>query len=138
MTKRQIIGFWVTVAASLGAQAAGLSGLIATPHASPIPPPELAFSWQRPAADVIEVQIADQVYLYDAKTHFSINHATVAVERPEGTLLDDPLFGLTPVHRGQATFILSETAGAVLIEYQGCADVGFCYPPMQVELSFSR
>lgn len=138
MTKRQIIGFWATLTATLGVHAAGLSGLISTPPKTPIPPPEVAFSWQRPAADVITVQIADQVYLYDAKTHFSTNAQTIEVARPKGTLLDDPLFGLTPVHRGQVTFNLPATEGPVRIDYQGCADAGFCYPPMQLELSFSR
>ena len=138
MISREIIGFWVAMGVSAVTHAAGFSGLFTPLPSSTIPPPDLAFQWQRPNATTIEVLIADQVYLYDAKTHFSVNGQPITVERPEGQPLNDPLFGLTPVHRGQISFTIRASTQPIQVEYQGCADAGFCYPPMQLELSFSR
>ena len=138
MIRREIIGFWITMGVSAVTQAAGFSGLFNPSPTATIPPPDQAFQWQRPNATTIEVLIADQVYLYDAKTHFRIDGQPLAVERPEGQPLDDPLFGVTAVHRGQIRFTMTESTQPIQIDYQGCADAGFCYPPMQLELSFSR
>jgi len=138
MHGRQIIGFLMAWMISWSVPAAGLFSGSSGFQTPAIPPPEAAFQWSRPAPDQVRVEIANQVYLYDQKTHFQINGQPVIVSRPNGQMVDDPLFGATAVHRGEVTFQVDPVSGPIMIDYQGCADAGFCYPPMQVELSFSR
>ncbi len=66
-----------------------------------------------------------------------------ALDLPEGLTEQDAVFGETKVFRGDVAAVLhlASPAGGrqiqVLIKYQGCADVGVCYPPQKklVELS---
>lgn len=123
---------WVTTVSASG-------GLGLTPSTPVLLPAEQAITVARPAADQITLTMADGVYLYDARTR--VEHpdgSEVKDSRPEGVPLEDPIFGRTPIHRGQITLILAESPERLTVHYQGCADIGFCYPPMQTELSFSR
>jgi len=81
-------------------------------------------------------QMADGYYLYRDKITAKVvsGQATLAgVVTPAGKMKDDPLFGQVEVYYGQgaADITLTDVQGSVVVEigYQGCADVGVCYPP---------
>ena len=80
--------------------------------------------------------MADGYYLYRDKISATIvsGQATIqGVVTPAGLMKDDPLFGQVEVYYGQATadITITDLQGPVVVEigYQGCADVGVCYPP---------
>ena len=102
-------------------------------------PVEQAFTVSHPEADVIEISIADGTYLYDERTIVQ-NDAGAILEtsRSVAEIYDDPLFGPTPVHRNKLHMVVTDAPGLMILTFQGCADIGFCYPPQQTELSFSR
>ena len=102
-------------------------------------PVEQAFTVSHPKADIIEISIADGTYLYDERTIVQ-NDAGVILEtsRSVTEIYDDPLFGPTPVHRNKLHMVVTDAPGQMVLTFQGCADIGFCYPPQQTELSFSR
>ena len=100
---------------------------------------EQAFTVSHPKADFIEISIADGTYLYDERTIVQ-NDAGVILEtsRSVTEMYDDPLFGPTPVHRNKLHMVVTDAPDLMILTFQGCADIGFCYPPQQTELSFSR
>ena len=101
--------------------------------------PEQAFIVSQPQADVIEITIADGTYLYDDRTIVQNDAGDILkTERSPSELYDDPLFGPTPIHKTRLRMTISNAPDLVILTYQGCADIGFCYPPQQTELSFSR
>lgn len=63
-----------------------------------------------------------------------------APEYPEAVQQHDDYFGLQAVYREQVTISLPYTAGQQVqgftlgVTFQGCADMGLCYPPTQVRL----
>lgn len=86
----------------------------------------LAFTWK----------IADGYYLYkhrmgaEAQAGFT---AAGPLLLPAGEAYTDEFFGDVETYRGSVTGTLEGTASAdtvqVKVKYQGCADVGICYPP---------
>jgi thiol:disulfide interchange protein DsbD len=77
---------------------------------------------------------------FNAEAPFSLGAPTV----PKGELKDDPNFGLTEIYHQSfdATLpIQGQGAGPLRLTlgYQGCADIGICYPPqrLQLELPYS-
>ena len=101
--------------------------------------PEQAFIVSQPQADVIEITIADGTYLYDDRTIVQNDAGDILkTERSQPELYDDPLFGPTPIHKTHLRMTVSNAPDLMVLTYQGCADIGFCYPPQQTELSFSR
>jgi len=113
--------------------------------------PERAFVF---SADVLAAgsisaqwQIADGYYLYRDKISFRLTEAPAGVTLgaaalPQGEFKEDEFFGRMEVYRRQVQALLPVTqpAGvpvtAVLeVGYQGCADKGFCYPPMKQSVS---
>lgn len=113
--------------------------------------PERAFvfSADAPAAGAISAQwqIADGYYLYRDKFSFRLTEAPAGVtlgaaELPEGEFKEDEFFGRMEVYRRQVQALLPVTqpdnAPAIVVlevGYQGCADQGFCYPPMKQTVS---
>lgn len=80
--------------------------------------------------------LADGYYLYRDKITAKVISGQAdlkGVVTPAGQMKDDPTFGQVEVYYGQAQadITLTELQGQVVIElgYQGCADVGVCYPP---------
>ena len=107
-----------------------------TPSVLPV---EQAFQISRLSPEVIEIRIAEGVYLYDERTRVeSTDGIEIQTSRPEASVYADPIFGPTPIHRGVVELTLGSPEDTVRLHYQGCADIGFCYPPVQTELSFSR
>ena len=87
-------------------------------------------------------QVADGYYLYRDKIQARIieGQATLGeLQTPAGKMKDDPIFGSVEVYYGQAEALLPlfDVAGQVTVEfeYQGCADVGVCYPPERKQIS---
>ena len=88
-------------------------------------------------------KIADGYYLYRHRigvTATSPGARSGALQLPRGTPHEDEFFGKTETYRGELVAILPELAGvagsvALKIKYQGCADIGVCYPPQVRTLS---
>ena len=85
--------------------------------------------------------IAPGYYLYRDKFRLELldaqGIAIAATEIPPGEFKDDPFFGPQQVFHGEATATVRlrrESTDAqtvrVKIDYQGCAEIGVCYPPL--------
>ena len=89
---------------------------------------------------LLDWSIAPETYLYRDKisvTSSSGDRKPLNIETSPGKLKDDPTFGETEVYYGSARATVSAdalgTAGAanaIHITYQGCAELGICYPPV--------
>ena len=110
-----------------------------------LPEPDQAFilSITAPDPETITAHwtIAGCCYLYRDKLKLSLVDApgiTIkAVAMPAGEFEEDEFFGRQEVFRGQATVTarLQREAGGprdilVRADYQGCAEMGVCYPPL--------
>ena len=105
--------------------------------------PELAFKISAKAvnADQLEItwDIADGYYLYRDKMKFiSKTDAihSVTPNFPEGKTKHDENFGDMVVYHNKLTIPLSLSQSEassiqLLVQYQGCADRGVCYPPQK-------
>lgn len=103
------------------------------------------FSAEVSAAGTISARwdITDGYYLYRDKFSFRLAEAPAGMtlgeaEFPPGEFKEDEFFGRMEVFHGpvqaRLPVIRQDTApAAVILEvgYQGCADQGFCYPPMK-------
>ena len=83
--------------------------------------------------------IADGYYLYRGKLKFVLAEGALALppDLPPGKTKDDPFFGSVEIYRGTVAVDIKldrdrggETVGLV-VESQGCADLGVCYPPQR-------
>jgi thiol:disulfide interchange protein len=95
---------------------------------------------QATAADRIELRwsIAPGYYLYRHRTKAQILDAGIAsgaLRMPKGEPHNDEFFGATETYRGRLNATVPEVVGAggrtlrLKVQYQGCADIGVCYPP---------
>ena len=113
--------------------------------ASKLLPPEQAFAPQVLAAqDGINVQfaVADGYYLYQSKIEAVTEPAGLLGEATfsPGEIKEDEFFGKQTVYHRAAQinwpYQQKPTAGYRLsLTYQGCADVGVCYPPVQTHFN---
>lgn len=99
-----------------------------------------------PAAGVLAVhwEIAPEYYLYQEKFNFTVMHngapLKFTVSLPEGRPHSDEFFGDVQVYfenmAAQLRFEGAVPQGEIvlLIEYQGCAEAGFCYTLQQREI----
>lgn len=133
---------------------AALGGILGMPE-DDIVPPEQAFQLTGEASDGLNLKlhwdIAEATYLYQDKIKIDIESADVQLGeyqlpppkikknsvKPDGTMGDVPVYykdiDLTlPLVRqsGEATRI------TVTANFQGCADIGICYPPQKKVLTF--
>lgn len=85
--------------------------------------------------------IADGYYLYRDKISFNLLAPTsislAQTQRPPGKIKEDEYFGIMQVYYDQADItiplqrrITSATPASLEVAYQGCAEAGFCYPPI--------
>ena len=91
------------------------------------------------AADTVRIRwkIADGYYLYRHRTSVQVvtpGARSGALRLPKGEPHEDEFFGKTEAYRQELLATLPAIAGAgtsvaLKIKYQGCADVGICYPP---------
>lgn len=90
---------------------------------------------------VIAIEAAEGYYLY--RHRFNARTPTAgasvgALALPPGTAYTDEFFGDVETYRGafEATLAVGGGPGEVVLQigYQGCADLGICYPPSRVQL----
>ncbi len=100
----------------------------------------LVVSAQAAGRDRIEIrwQIADGYYLYRHRTAAQVpagNFGQGTLQLPDGRRHTDEFFGEVETYRGQLAATLPGQANtdtrtvSLQVKYQGCADVGICYPP---------
>jgi len=96
---------------------------------------------------ILQWQIADGYYLYQHKFKFSIKGegALGKPQMPPAVTKTDAVYGDTLVYQQPLLEIIipleqNEKTEAIIVEYQGCADAGLCYPPITqvVNLSTSQ
>ncbi|MFB9136512.1 protein-disulfide reductase DsbD [Vibrio olivae] len=88
----------------------------------------------------IDWQIKPGYYLYQERLNFSAENAQLGeVQYPDGTPYHDEFFGDVHIYTEPllAEVPLTQVGenGRLLIQYQGCAQAGFCYPPETRELA---
>ncbi len=112
-------------------------------------PPEEAFKVATKATDANTVRatwiIVDGYYLYREK--FKITSETAGIELgtpkfPKGKVKEDEFFGKVETYRHEVAVDIPITRAAasgdtlqLTTVYQGCADIGVCYPPQTQKLS---
>lgn len=119
--------------------------LFVFPHlseASPLPA-EKAFIFSanilKPDVAMVEWQITPGYYLYSKRMHFNAEkQALAAVQKPQGDFKYDPNLGRQEVFSKRVAVPLEFKQGTsqaeIKIDYQGCSEDGFCYPPMHKNL----
>jgi thiol:disulfide interchange protein DsbD len=91
----------------------------------------------------LEFTIAPGTYLYQKEFVFKSEQAKFkAPIFPEGKTHEDPYFGKVVVYEHTAKINLPIDAVynnpfPLTVSYQGCNDIGFCYPPQQTILNIS-
>ena len=128
----------------------GLKGLTPGLFSSELLPPEQAFQFLATLKDPYTVQanwqIAEGYYLYKDKLAVKLVGGTqtrlTPLQLPEGAAYHDAEFGQVQIYRNQISVdipLLRDSTAAetikLLAKFQGCADRGVCYPPMQSEVS---
>lgn len=123
---------------------AGLRSLAGNDGTADLLPPELAFKAEARLKDArtlaVSYVIAENYYLYRDKLKFVVKSpADVSagdISTPAAEVKDDPTFGRTEVYHQNFTAEvalsrpLSEGEKLVVDAlYQGCSDLGVCYPP---------
>ncbi len=114
---------------------------------SPLPVDD-AFSISATADDrdaiKISFDIAEEYFLYRDKTVISsLNDAINLGEPdfPEAQLVNDEFFGETYTYRSQADVLVpisadnTQSSIDINVRFQGCADMGICYPPTDRKLT---
>lgn len=91
--------------------------------------------------------IIDGHYLYKKRLSFELitpDNATVGEAKiPEGIWEEDAFFGKSEVFRGSAevtlpvSLINDQAEATIKVGYQGCADIGICYPPIFKEIKLA-
>lgn len=98
------------------------------------------------SADLIEVSwdIADGYYLYRNKTSVKSQSSNIKLgvpDMPVGKTKHDEFFGDVVTYRNQLKISIpitnkqSDSLLKILVKYQGCADIGICYPPQKKVLT---
>lgn len=123
----------------------GVSGLDAAQGNQPLPLDE-AFAWYVSAVSPgrlrVSFDLAPGHYLYRHAFAFSITQqdreTAIAFELPAGLRKTDQFFGDIEAYYDQVSVelelpVVPRPDAVLWIEYQGCADWGFCYPPQRRE-----
>ena len=127
----------------------GLKGLKASLFTDELLPAEQAFQFFAQVKDAntlhLNWDLADGYYLYREKFKLTIKAGDVELGNytiPNGTPKHDESFGDVEIFHQALSFdvpLLRKNTAAQTIElevgYQGCADRGVCYPPMQKTVS---
>jgi len=123
----------------------------ATPASPEVLPADQVFQVEGRVADPhhLEVlfRIADGTYLYRHKLKFEIQPLEIKLgdfQLPAGRPKEDPVFGRIEIYRQslQVRIPISppspETRDIILtVQYQGCSDGGFCYPPQRKKIELT-
>ncbi|MDD2738707.1 MAG: protein-disulfide reductase DsbD [Methylomonas lenta] len=113
-------------------------------------PPEQAFRLTVVGQSRQQVELSWQIepgyHLYRDKTKIESQSPAIqldAFEMPQGAQEHDEVFGDVSVYRDQVKLSLplinpnNQPQVKLLIKYQGCADIGVCYPPQKVVMDVS-
>ena len=113
-------------------------------------PPEQAFRLSVVGQSRQQVELSWQIepgyHLYRDKTKVESQSPDIqlgAFEMPQGAQEHDEIFGDVSVYRDQVKLSLPlinpnhQSQVKLLIKYQGCADIGVCYPPQKVLMDVS-
>lgn len=147
LKKGGVAWLWLALLTTLleGPAAAGLFDRFGGPAQERVLQADQAFRLMISALDPLTLEarwvIAPGYYLYRDQFRLELldapGIAITSLEIPAGELKDDPYFGPQQVFHGEAviTARLQRTAdstGSVEVKahYQGCAEVGVCYPPL--------
>ena len=116
---------------------------------SPLPVEE-AFASELSNVNADEVQIsfdiAEGYYLYQKKMSFASDDPSVVLGEPvfaEPLIHEDEYFGKSNVYRDTTTISVPLTNASgknefiMSVGFQGCADMGLCYPPTQTQFKVS-
>ncbi|HEV2112354.1 MAG TPA: protein-disulfide reductase DsbD [Gammaproteobacteria bacterium] len=103
----------------------------------PLPPDQVykLTATAAPGAITVHWDILKGYYLYKDKFRFTSHITGIklgAPELPAGETKTDPFFGKQQIYHQAVTATLPYTGEGKLdleIVYQGCAEIGFCYPP---------
>lgn len=98
------------------------------------------------SAEQIEVSwiIADGYYLYRNKTSITTLSGGIELgvsDMPAGKTKHDEFFGDVVIYRDVLKIVIPVTnkkllsSIKILVKYQGCADIGICYPPQKKEFT---
>ena len=137
--QRVIISFIAMAYFSLGLVAQGTEKFTSSFGAPNLIPPEQAFVVSQPSKNIIEILIAEGTYLYDQRIRVQNNDGELLkTNRSEATMYEDPLLGPTLIHKKILRMTVVDARKIMVLTYQGCADIGFCYQPQQMELLFPR
>lgn len=113
--------------------------------------PDAAFALTAAARDantiVLRWDLADTYYLYRHRFGFSISPESLELDVPRlppGTDKQDPYFGQSKVYYRQVEIVLPikrrprhATEARLKVSYQGCTDLGLCYPPVEKSLTLA-
>lgn len=132
-------------AGALDRLSATLRGLTAGQGQGDLLPPDEAFAFSAEVKDAqtlgVSWRIADGYYLYRDKFRFTLPDAGDVrlgeIRLPKGEAHHDEEFGDVEVYRGELAFdlpLLRDSAQPgplrLSVRFQGCAERGVCYPPM--------
>jgi thiol:disulfide interchange protein DsbD len=116
----------------------------ATSEDQPIDP-DLAFRVEagiaRPGVIEVRWKVAEGYYLYRKKLQIKLSPASCVLEGPElpaGKLKDDEYFGRMEVYREDFAARLRYSGcepSDIGVTYQGCGDIGVCFPPVTRKLT---
>jgi thiol:disulfide interchange protein DsbD len=123
----------------------------ATPAAPEVLPADQVFQVEGRAAGPhhLEVlfRIAEGTYLYRHKLKFEIQPPEIQLgefQLPAGRPKEDPVFGRIEIYRQSLQLRIPisrptlETRDITLtVQYQGCSDGGFCYPPQRKKINLT-
>lgn len=138
---RCLAGLLLLLPATLLAQS-GIPGVSGNQYLSP----DEAFvaSVSSPSAEriVVEWTIAPEYYLYQHRFEFTIDGdaSLGAPVFPEAEQVSDEYFGESLIYREQASIPIPVENGrrgeqyTVTLRFQGCADAGLCYPPLERDI----
>ncbi|MFA5081846.1 MAG: protein-disulfide reductase DsbD [Hydrogenophilaceae bacterium] len=107
--------------------------------------PEKAFLFSAKMTDekTVEAQfkVVPGYYLYRSKIKFSADQAELGKPQfPPGKIKEDEFFGKVEIYPADLRIRIPLAKAAsksftLRVEYQGCADIGVCYPPLQTEVA---
>ncbi|MFS1910071.1 MULTISPECIES: protein-disulfide reductase DsbD [unclassified Vibrio] len=114
------------------------SGAVFSPQApNSFVPVDQAFPfnyYQQGQRVFIDWQVKDDYYLYQDRISISGDNVTIgALEMEDGTPYEDEFFGKVNIYTEplfiQVPLEKYQQGGQLIVQYQGCAKAGFCYPP---------
>ena len=85
-------------------------------------------------------QVMPGYYLYRDKFSFHVNETSMSVELRPGIPRLDEIFGEVEVYEGllELTVPGVPTDVELLVQYQGCAERGYCYPPQKRSINVEK